>query len=279
MTGEDSDGGGDPEPSIAGTDDEPTVPGEEPTVPGETEPAGAGADGRRIDGQEPRDPAGVGDEPAGADSGLTGQPDAEEFESATDWSDVDETTDDSPDSTGLAATQPAVDAGPQGPASNTGPNDGAQGVSSSGQGTQAGPATGGHGGGTQAGTAQDSDTTRGAQRGPGEKFCSNCGSVISEQAVVCPDCGVEQPSAQGAGAQGAGSGSDPAVAALLSAIGLLIPIASGAGQLYNGDVGKAVLFTIIQLINVGLIFLLVGIFTYPLVAIIAIWDAYSSADG
>lgn len=280
MTGEDADAGGDPDPSVAGTDgDEPTVPDDEPTVPGATDPVDAGADDQSDDGRESRDPAGVGDEPAGADSGMTGQPDAAEFESATDWSDVDDRTEDSPGDTETAATQPVADARTQGPATNTGPSDGVEGASSPGQGDQSRPATGGHAGGAQGGDTQAGGITGGTQRGPGEKFCSNCGSVISEQAVVCPDCGVEQPSAQG-GAQGGGNnGSDPAVAALLSAIGLLIPIATGAGQLYNGDVGKAVLFTVIQLINVGLIFLLVGIFTYPLVGIVAIWDAYSSADG
>jgi TM2 domain-containing membrane protein YozV len=226
-----------------------------------------------------RDPAGVGGQSVEDSTGLSGQPDADEFESATDWSDVDDGGSSSGPDTDA---QSPVDAGRRGPATNTGPGDGVDAPSNVPQGTRAGsPGQGQAGaGGAQTGGGTGGAQTGGAQRGPGEKFCSNCGSVISEQAVVCPDCGVEQPSAQGTGAQGGGgNGSDPTVAALLSAIGLLIPLASGAGQLYNGDVGKAVLFTVLQLFNVGLLFVLVGFLTYPVVGVIAIWDAYASADG
>jgi TM2 domain-containing membrane protein YozV len=203
------------------------------------------------------DPAGVGGDPPNDDSsGLSGQPNADDV--PADWSDVDDSADASPptpregsrsDPTPVDA-ETHVDAGagaaPQGGGSNR---------------VDTGAQTGG-----EAGT--------GGQRGPDEKFCSNCGAVIDQQAVVCPECGVEQ-----AGAQRQGGGSnDAGVAALLAVVGFVVPILAGAGQFYNGDIGKGIIFTVIQLLNVGLAFLLVGLLTYPLVSIVAIWDAYSSAN-
>lgn len=52
----------------------------------------------------------------------------------------------------------------------------------------------------------------------------------------------------------------------------------GLGQIYNGQIGKGILFIIIQSINIFLIFLGIGIITYPIVAIIGIYDAYRSAE-
>ena len=233
-----------------------------------------------------RDPAGVGGDPPDDDStGLSGQPNAEDVPS--DWSDVDDSGGSSPqaphggnqsDPT-PADSETRIDEGP-----GTGPQHGGTGGSNhpqgagngqtGGQQAGAGPQTGG---GQQAGAGPQvgGEAGTGDQRGPGEKFCSNCGSLIDQQAVVCPDCGVEQADAQG---QQGGNSNDAGIAALLAAVGFVVPLLAGAGQFYNGDIGKGIIFTLIQLLNVGLAFLLVGLITYPLVAVVAIWDAYSSAN-
>jgi len=67
-------------------------------------------------------------------------------------------------------------------------------------------------------------------------------------------------------------------AALLSGIGLFIPIAAGLGQMYNGDYLRGITFSVVQLVNVFLIFLFVGLITYPVVAIWAIFDAAKGSD-
>lgn len=72
--------------------------------------------------------------------------------------------------------------------------------------------------------------------------------------------------------------SNPAIAALLSASGLLFPITAGAGQIYNGEVGKGIAFSVIQIINVLLIFVVIGFITFPAVGLYAIYDAYKTAE-
>jgi len=53
---------------------------------------------------------------------------------------------------------------------------------------------------------------------------------------------------------------------------------SGLGQIYNGEILKGVLLMVIQVINVLLMFVLIGFVTYPLVWVYGIWDAYKSAE-
>jgi hypothetical protein len=56
----------------------------------------------------------------------------------------------------------------------------------------------------------------GGEPGPDEAFCTSCGSIIKEQAEICPDCGVRQqaggnaPQGGGAPAGGAPAGGAPA---------------------------------------------------------------------
>lgn len=56
----------------------------------------------------------------------------------------------------------------------------------------------------------------GGEPGPDEAFCTSCGSIIKEQAEICPDCGVRQQGganaqqAGGAPAGGAPAGGAPA---------------------------------------------------------------------
>jgi len=70
-----------------------------------------------------------------------------------------------------------------------------------------------------------------------------------------------QPSAKNAG-----------LAAVLSAVW------SGLGQIYNGEIGKGVLFMIVQVVNFFLAFLIIGFFTGFAVWIWAMVDAYQTAE-
>jgi len=53
---------------------------------------------------------------------------------------------------------------------------------------------------------------------------------------------------------------------------------TGLGQIYNGQIGKGILFIFVQLINIGLMFVFIGFFTYPIVWIWGMVDAYKTAE-
>lgn len=73
------------------------------------------------------------------------------------------------------------------------------------------------------------------------------------------------------GHQQGGKEKDPGIAAVLS---FLI---TGAGQLYNGQVGKAILLFVVQIVNFFLLFLLIGFLLLPAVWLFGIYDAYTQA--
>ncbi|WP_100371799.1 hypothetical protein [Bacillus sp. FJAT-45037] len=52
----------------------------------------------------------------------------------------------------------------------------------------------------------------------------------------------------------------------------------GLGQIYNGQIGKGILFMIIQFINVLLFIILIGFITYPLMWVWGMIDAYRQAE-
>ena len=54
-------------------------------------------------------------------------------------------------------------------------------------------------------------------------------------------------------------------------------IVAGLGQIYNGQVTKGVIFTVIQLINGALTAVLIGWLLLPLVGLWAMIDAYMTA--
>ncbi len=64
---------------------------------------------------------------------------------------------------------------------------------------------------------------------------------------------------------------NPTLAAILSLI------VAGLGQIYNGQVGKGVIFMIIQLINGALTVVLIGWILLPIVGLLAMIDAYMTA--
>jgi len=52
---------------------------------------------------------------------------------------------------------------------------------------------------------------------------------------------------------------------------------AGLGQIYNGQIAKGIVLMIVQVINVLLMFVLIGFLTYPLVWLLGIVDAYGTA--
>ncbi len=100
------------------------------------------------------------------------------------------------------------------------------------------------------------------------KFCHNCGAEIDKEATTCPQCGVLQ--------QDKSLHSElknPGLAAVLSF--LII----GVGQIYNGQIGKGILFMAVQMVNVVITFLTLFLWTPIYLAVFgyAIWDAYNTA--
>lgn len=118
--------------------------------------------------------------------------------------------------------------------------------------------------------AVDSGDPATQSKGPGEKFCSNCGDVIDEKAEICPECGVRITSSQTA----TQDTKSPGIAAIAS---FFLP---GLGQIYNGQIGKGLLIMVFYII---MIFMLVSAPTIAMLLIIAIWlgaiyDGYTQAE-
>lgn len=96
-------------------------------------------------------------------------------------------------------------------------------------------------------------------------YCKNCGKEIDDKAEICPGCGIrvkDLPTEK----------KNAAIAALLSFI------ITGAGQIYNGEIAKGIVFFVLEIIFILLIFALIGIILAPLFWIYAIYDAYKTAE-
>ena len=100
------------------------------------------------------------------------------------------------------------------------------------------------------------------------KYCAHCGTEIDKEAMTCPNCGVLQTGMQ---TQPRAPIKNEGLAAVLSFF------FTGLGQIYNGDIGKGIVLIIIQIINVLLMFVIIGFLTYIIVWIYGIWDAYKTA--
>jgi len=98
-------------------------------------------------------------------------------------------------------------------------------------------------------------------------FCRSCGKQIKSEAEICPHCGVRQKKDVRSL-----SPKSPGIAAIASFL------FAGLGQIYNGEFIKGFLFMIVQVINLLLMFLVIGFITYPIVWAIGIYDAYRSAE-
>lgn len=83
-----------------------------------------------------------------------------------------------------------------------------------------------------------------------------------------------------ASAEAAGQGSDrnPLLAVVLAVVGFIIPVLAGAGHVYNGDIARGVGFSALQLVNVALGFVVIGVITYPICGLYIIYDAYKGPD-
>ena len=97
------------------------------------------------------------------------------------------------------------------------------------------------------------------------KFCHNCGEEIDAKAEICPNCGV-RVKASTIGTKNSG------VAAVLSFFFM------GLGQIYNGNIGKGIIFIILYAISILLCFVLIGFLTTPILWIYGIYDAYKTAE-
>jgi TM2 domain-containing membrane protein YozV len=102
-----------------------------------------------------------------------------------------------------------------------------------------------------------------------EVYCSSCGELIKAKAELCPKCGVRQKTSLSTTVQPM---KNPGIAAIASFF------FSGLGQIYNGEIGKGIVLIIIQFINILLMFIFIGLLTYPLVWLYGIYDAYKTAE-
>ena len=65
---------------------------------------------------------------------------------------------------------------------------------------------------------------------------------------------------------------NPAISVILSFFFM------GLGQIYNGEIGKGILFIISYVISCLLMFVLIGFITTPILWIVGMVDAHSSAN-
>jgi len=100
-------------------------------------------------------------------------------------------------------------------------------------GGQNGGSSGGQAGGPQSGGGPEGQASPGGgEKGPDEKYCTECGSVINAKAEICPECGVRQQSA-------GSSGDDERLIAALLAIFLG---GIGAHKFYMGKTGQGLIY-------------------------------------
>jgi len=102
------------------------------------------------------------------------------------------------------------------------------------------------------------------------KYCQHCGAQIASEAEICPKCGVRV--AAPPTSQVTAPAKNPGIAAVLSFLFV------GLGQIYNGQIGKGVLFIILGVVCVALMFVLIGFIAYPILWIYGMYDAYKTAD-
>jgi len=105
------------------------------------------------------------------------------------------------------------------------------------------------------------------------KFCQNCGAEIDIAAEICPKCGVRIAPSPAA--------PSPAVRIDKKSEGIAAVCSflfTGLGQIYNGQIGKGIMFVMIGAILFISIFLVIGLILYPLFWLYNIYDAYTTAQ-
>ena len=100
------------------------------------------------------------------------------------------------------------------------------------------------------------------------KFCVNCGAEIDARAEICPKCGVRVAPPPPPPFVERKSEGIAAVASFLFV---------GLGQIYNGEIGKGIMFIILGVFFVFMMLFLIGFLLYPLFWIYNIYDAYNTA--
>ena len=102
--------------------------------------------------------------------------------------------------------------------------------------------------------------------GADEAYCWSCGLAIKSAAEICPECGVRQRPPPSTGQE-----KSPGLAALASAVW------TGAGQIYNGEVGKGIALMVLMFFSMLAMAVLVGLLTTPLIWGYSIYDAHRTA--
>ncbi|EMA44480.1 zinc ribbon domain-containing protein [Halococcus saccharolyticus] len=100
-----------------------------------------------------------------------------------------------------------------------------------------------------------------------EVYCWSCGVPIKSAAEICPKCGVRQRPPPSTGQE-----KSPGLAALASAVW------TGAGQIYNGEVGKGIALMVLMFFSALATLVLIGLITTPLIWGYSIYDAYRTAE-
>ncbi len=122
-------------------------------------------------------------------------------------------------------------------------------------------------------------------------FCSGCGREIKATDQFCPGCGRAAGTGSTSLAPTAGtavapgiqappqqqvvvvkSQKNPGVAAVLSFFW------AGLGQIYNGEIGKGIIFLICYLVSALLMLAFIGFITTPILWIYGMVDAYKTAE-
>jgi TM2 domain-containing membrane protein YozV len=106
------------------------------------------------------------------------------------------------------------------------------------------------------------------------KFCINCGEEIDTRAEICPKCGVRvapPPASVQPPQPVITERKNEGIAAVLSFIFV------GLGQIYNGQIGKGIMFIIVGVVCVVLMLVLIGFLLYFVLWVYNIYDAYNTA--
>jgi len=103
------------------------------------------------------------------------------------------------------------------------------------------------------------------EEGRGTKFCQRCGARIHVDAEICPNCGVRATHVRSTVQK------SPGLAAVLSFLFI------GLGQIYNGQIGKGLLFIVAGIILTFTVFIIIGIIFLPIFWVYNIYDAYNTA--
>ena len=100
------------------------------------------------------------------------------------------------------------------------------------------------------------------------KVCQHCQAQIDAATEICPKCGIRVAPAPQTFIQEKKSTGIAAIASV---------ILPGLGQIYNGQIGKGIMFIILAIIFGVLVILLIGLILYPLFWAYNIYDAYNTA--